>query len=104
MNNKLLFLLILITGLGLPIGNATASDTHCPDTLNFTMRTLAGDRQVNLCEEYLGKVVLIVNTASKCGYTYQYEGLESLYRNYKDMGLVVVGFPSNDFGGQEPGT
>ena len=104
MKTKLLFLLTLITGLALPVGQATASNSACPDTLNFTMRTLAGDRQVNLCKEYLGKVVLIVNTASKCGYTYQYDGLESLYRNYKDRGLVVVGFPSNDFGGQEPGT
>lgn len=76
----------------------------CPEELNFTKRTLAGDKEVNLCKEYLGKVVLIVNTASKCGFTHQYEGLEALYRKYKDRGLVVLGFPSNDFGGQEPGT
>jgi glutathione peroxidase len=59
---------------------------------------------VNLKEAYGGKVVLIVNTASKCAFTGQYEGLEELYARYRDRGLVVLGFPSNDFGGQEPGS
>lgn len=54
--------------------------------------------------DYAGKVRLVVNVASKCGLTPQYEGLEELYRNYKDKGLVVLGFPANDFAGQEPGT
>lgn len=80
------------------------ANAQCPQTLDFVKRTLIGDRDVHLCKEYLGKVILIVNTASKCGFTHQYEGLESLYRKYKERGLVVLGFPSNDFGSQEPGS
>src|SRR6058998_1293758 len=74
----------------------------CPTLLDRNMQTL-DERSQSLCQ-YAGKVVLVVNTASQCGYTPQYEGLEALYRKYKSRGLVVLGFPSNDFGGQEPGS
>jgi glutathione peroxidase len=74
----------------------------CPALLDRKMDTIHQKPQ-SLCD-YAGKVVLVVNTASECGYTPQYEGLESLYRKYRDRGLVVLGFPANDFGGQEPGS
>jgi glutathione peroxidase len=73
----------------------------CPALLDRSMDNIL-ERQQPLCE-YAGKVLLVVNTASECGYTPQYEGLEALYRKYKSRGLVVLGFPSNDFGAQEPG-
>lgn len=77
----------------------------CEGTLlDQDFRRLASTEQVNLCEAYAGKVLLIVNTASKCGNTPQYDGLEALYKQFGDDGLVVLGFPSNDFLGQEPGT
>jgi len=75
----------------------------CPELLNYSFNRLQTGKPESLCQ-YRGQVVLIVNTASYCGYTHQYEGLEALYRKYKSRGLVVVGFPSNDFGGQEPGS
>lgn len=77
----------------------------CNSTLlDQDFRRLAQPETENLCEAYSGKVLLIVNTASNCGYTPQYEGLEQLYRQYQRQGLVVLGFPSNDFMEQEPGT
>jgi glutathione peroxidase len=80
-----------------------AAETGCAESLDFHMRLLAGNEPVRLCDVLGGKVVLVVNTASKCAYTPQYDGLEKLYRRYREQGLVVAGFPSNDFAGQEPG-
>ena len=74
------------------------------ELLDQDFRRLASTEEINLCEAYSGKVLLIVNTASKCGNTPQYDGLEKLYDQYGDEGLVVLGFPSNDFMGQEPGS
>lgn len=76
----------------------------CPTSLDFSFRPLLASAPVHLCEEYAGKVVLVVNTASQCGFTPQYEGLEKLYQEFGARGFVVLGFPSNDFGGQEPGS
>ncbi len=74
----------------------------CPPLLDQRMSTLKGE-PANLCQ-YEDKVLVVVNTASYCGYTNQYKGLEALYQKYKGRGLVVLGVPSNDFGGQEPGS
>ena len=74
----------------------------CPALFERTLNDIR-EQPRSLCE-YAGKVVLVVNTASECGYTPQYQGLEALYRKFRARGLVVLGFPSNDFGGQEPGS
>ena len=81
-----------------------AADESCAPLLDVSVKTLNEKKPLRLCEAYQDKVVLIVNTASKCAYTGQYGGLEKLYAKYKQQGLVVLGFPSNDFGAQEPGT
>jgi glutathione peroxidase len=83
---------------------ARAASVEKPSTpLNQTMKTLDG-QDVNLADKYRGKVVLLVNVASKCGNTPQYKPLESLHEKYEDQGLAIVGVPCNQFGGQEPGT
>ena len=92
-----------LTGL-LALLAATAALSSDGSLLDQEFRRLASDEVVNLGETYRGKVILVVNTASKCGNTPQYDGLEKLYEEYQDDGLVVLGFPSNDFFGQEPGT
>ncbi|MFO8024428.1 glutathione peroxidase [Thiohalophilus sp.] len=93
--------LLLLPGLVLSL---PVIASECPASLDFSLRTLNEQQTVNLCERYRHKVVLIVNTASKCAFTPQYEGLEALYARYRSQGLVVLGFPSNDFAHQEPGS
>jgi glutathione peroxidase len=80
----------------------TSEKPKVADVLNFTMNSLDG-KPVNL-SKYQGNVVLMVNVASECGYTPQYEGLQALHKKYAARGLRVLGFPSNDFGAQEPGS
>jgi glutathione peroxidase len=75
----------------------------CPDVLNHTVEPLTGGKPQSLCQ-YEGRLLLVVNTASECGYTSQYDGLQALHKKYAARGLVVLGFPSNAFGGQEPGS
>lgn len=81
-----------------------AADDEAPPALNFEVKSLDGEKNVDLAEEYKGKVVLMVNVASRCGRTPQYKPLEAMYKKYKDQGLVVLGFPCNQFGRQEPGS
>jgi glutathione peroxidase len=104
-----LFLLAFVA-LAMPLLGTSAaaqqsqsSAASCPGLLDHEFNRLQTGKPESLCQ-FRGKVLLIVNTASYCGYTHQYEGLEAMYRKYRDRGLVVLGFPSNDFGSQEPGT
>lgn len=90
-------LLIIVFAMAWGAINTTADSVY-----EFKPTNIDG-KETSL-SDFKGKVMLIVNTASECGYTPQYEGLQALYEEYKDQGLVVLGFPANNFGGQEPGT
>jgi glutathione peroxidase len=99
--------LLLAAALQALAGNASAQTQSpaagaCPPLLQQTFNRLQDEQPQSLCQ-YAGKVLLVVNTASFCGFTPQYEGLEALHAKYASRGLVVMGFPSNDFGQQEPG-
>jgi glutathione peroxidase len=85
------------------VHDPTAKQDKAPASpLDFSVKDIDG-KEVNLAD-YKGKVVLLVNVASKCGFTPQYQGLEKVYKKYSDQGFVIVGFPANNFGGQEPGS
>ena len=94
------FLLGALTVMATPDSASAHEDHDC--ALDFKVKNIDGET-VDL-EEYEGKVVLAVNVASRCGNTKQYAGLQEMYEKYKGKGLVVIGFPCNQFGGQEPGT
>ena len=108
MNRNLLASAILTFALfgfwfGFGFGPAASAAPACPALLDRQAPRLQDEKLQNLCQ-YAGQVVLVVNTASFCGFTPQYTSLEALYARYRSRGLVVLGFPSNDFGAQEPGS
>ena len=102
MANRSILLRCALAGLWLlaTAGAHAADATSCPATLQYSFPRLQDEKPQSLCQ-YAGQVVLVVNTASFCGFTPQYKGLEALYSKYQKRGLVVLGFPSNDFS-QEP--
>ncbi|HEU4620922.1 MAG TPA: glutathione peroxidase [Burkholderiaceae bacterium] len=96
------FLIRWLGGVVVSVAAMNAARAACPALLDHTFPRLQDESPQSLCQ-FEGKVALVVNTASYCGFTSQYEGLEKLYARYRDQGFVVLGFPSNDFGNQEPG-
>ncbi len=94
-------LTVLFTLAAVTLGTAALAE---PVMSFFELKTNRLNGKSENLADYKGKVLLVVNTASECGYTPQYAGLEKLWGSYKDKGVVVLGFPSNDFGGQEPGS
>jgi glutathione peroxidase len=101
-NRSICALIIVVLALFATKARSIAAQFRCPSILDHKFANLM-DEPISLCQ-FRGKVLLIVNTASECGYTPQYDGLEKLYRRYGNKGFAVLGFPANDFGGQEPGS
>jgi len=96
-------MLLIISGLtSIQAGDSPAKGGKSPLIYDFALKSIDGNA-VKL-DQFRGKALLLVNVASQCGYTPQYEGLQEIYSKYKDKGLVVLGFPANNFGAQEPGT
>ena len=89
--------LCILAFVGVPALGATARAADCPAYLDHEFTRLHSTQKINLCDEFAGKPLLIVNTASHCGFTPQFKGLEALHQQYRDRGLVVIGFPSDDF-------
>lgn len=92
----------LIMMAAAPFVAAKTSSGQSGTAYDYSFHTLTGKKSLPL-SEFKGKVIMVVNTASNCGFTPQYAGLEKLYKKYKDQGFVIIGVPSNDFGKQEPG-
>jgi glutathione peroxidase len=97
----MLFVAILLGGF-VVINSSTSNGSSKKSIYEYSAMNIDG-KDVSL-EKYKGEVILIVNTASQCGYTPQYEGLQKIYDKYKDKGFIILGFPTNNFGGQEPGS
>jgi glutathione peroxidase len=102
MSALLLASALLAAGVATHQGGAAQIARDAPSIYHFTMKDIDG--KVVPLDKFKGKVLLVVNVASKCGLTPQYAGLQKLYTEYKDKGLVILGFPANEFRGQEPGT
>jgi glutathione peroxidase len=97
MSHRIVQGLMAVAGLALLGLSNTASAAECPAYLNQNFQKLHSKDTVNICKDFANKPLLIVNTASHCGFTPQFKGLQALHEKYKDQGLVVIGFPSNDF-------
>lgn len=102
--SKIVLNFFMIGAMMINSDNAHSSEKAREKTAyNFSFKYLNEDKKLNL-SDFDGKVILVVNTASKCGFTSQYADLEKLYKEYQDKGLVIIGVPNNDFGSQEPGS